>query len=616
VTPPITGLSLPPGPITKGTLLDLPPAVKWHDALGTLESVLERDFLRAIARMLKPASSPRRTRVLASVDHDMDVLVRAIRRWLSVDFGTPTVRLFRPIWIELDPRLRGAQDKRRTAAARSIVEGVRILAGLEDLFGEGPNLGELTRGTMFAGWAATIDRFEDRLTPRVPELAFMSERLAEDAAQDLVGWLQLVRVGAAVAAVRAIAFRRVWGPLDGLPKKAEFRGGLYGTLGYELAERVMELSAAVAEHPLFEWLRDREADYPWMARYVTFSDTARGAQYAMRRQIEAVATSSTAWRFHCEREGCTQQEKGLVWPFEFTPLTEEEHGDHSLAGTTPDHMYARPPATTRVLQVRESWRFVHGLMKLPDDVLPFKINAGSLRRGGAHPPHRTHRNGAMFDLDLTVPAKESLDPVCTLWIGASEPVIRSDRERLEEEEARAQTEEERTRLVVEGLFPLMEPVPHEDPKTVTMSCVTDFLYAPERRVAGKKPEVVVRRFTQCMLLSLPSEVLFASWAVLRDSWNGLFARVRVPPAADDPPLDDAGKAALAMLQGFFDQPAPAAKPGRNSFRVLFPRDDHDNHWHVSYNPDDIEDDTFDRAKTLAWIAKNLARFFPEDTIDE
>jgi hypothetical protein len=615
VTPPITGLSLGPGSLTKATLLDLPPAVRWHDAVVTLGSVLERDFLRAIAQMLKPASSPRRSRVFASVDHDVDVLVRAIRRWLAVDFAGPAARLFRPIEIELDPRMRGAQNRRRAAAATSIVDWVRILANLEDLLGEGPDLGELTRGTIFARWAPTVDAFERRLTPRVPELAFISDRMMEDSAQDLVGWLQLVRLGGAVAMVRAVAFRRVWGAVEGLPKKAEFRDGLYGTLGYELAERAMELSAAVAEHPLFEWLRDRVEDFPWMPRYVTFSGMGSGAQYPIGREIDAVPASSTMWRFHCEREGCTQQEKGLVWPFEFTPLTEEEHGDRSLAGTKPDHMYARPAATTRVLQVRESWRFVHGLMQLPDDVLHFKINAGSLRRGGAHPPHRTHRNGAMFDLDLTVPAKESIDPVCTVWVGISEPVIRAGNERVDDE-GRELTEEERKRLVTEGLFPLMEPVPNEDPKTVTKSCLTDFLYAPARRVAGKKPEVVVRRFTQCMLLSFPSEVLFASWAVLRDAWNDLFARVRLPAAPDDPPLDDAGKAALDVLTRFFDQPAPAAKPVRNSFRVLFPRDDHDDHWHVSYNPDDVEDDTFDRAATLAWVAKNRARFFPEDTIDE
>lgn len=608
--PTAVGLSLGPGPLTRATFLDLPPAVRFGMKIEALRAALERDLLRAVAQKLA-GTSARRTELLAAVEHDIDILVRAIRRWLDVDFEGPTVRLFRPLRIELDPRLRGAQNRRRAAAAKTVVEAVRILAELKGLLDETPRLEDLERGTVFARWPKQVDAFEQALSPGVTAFAFLSERLAEDTAQDLVGWLQLVRLGAAVAVVRAVAFRRVWGPVPGLSEKAEFRDGLYGTLGYTLAERAAELAAGVAEHPLFESLREREPYYPWMARYVTFSGDPQGVQYPIGREIGAVAAESTAWRLHCHREGCTQQDKGLVWPFEFTPLTGEEHGDRSLAGKQPDHMYARPAATLRVLQARHNWRFVHRLMKLPDDTLQFKVNAASLRWGGAHPPHRTHRDGAMFDLDLTVPGNESLDPVCMRKAAVifGEPVI--------EGQPREESILVQMKRLLASIFTLMEPTPDEDPTDVLEFCASDFLYAKERRVAGQKPEVIARRYTQCMLLTFPSQVLFASWVVLRDAWNGLFDRVNELVAANDRALGDEGKAALAKLRSFFDTPAPGPKPSKSHFkRLLYPRDDHDDHWHVSYNPDDLEDDKFERAKTLLWISNHLELLFPEEKIDE
>jgi hypothetical protein len=145
-------------------------------------------------------------------------------------------------------------------------------------------------------------------------------------------------------------------------------------------------------------------------------------------------------------------------------------------------------------------------------------------------------------------------------------------------------------------------------------CNSHFLYAAHRRVAGRKPARFARRSTPSMLLTLPSEVRIASWAVLRDSWNDLFTRLNLIDAKD-PSLGDRGKKALAALHEYFCTTAPPVKP-KGGWKVLYPRDDHADHWHVSYDPDDVDDDALRRTEVLAWVADNRARFFPADKLGE
>jgi hypothetical protein len=610
---PAVGLSLGPGPLTKATLLDLPPRARFGPALVKLEDSLRNGYLRAIERLFLDATSATRMAAMAAVQRDFAGLLRALRQYLDVDFAGPTAAAFRPVPIELDRRKKREQDARRRTTAKDIVSNVRILVELQRILDGGTSLSELTSGNLFARGAKEVDTLERKLSPQVPELALLSEATTEEAAQDLVAWLQLVRLALATSITRAVPYSRVWGEVVGIGKDAVASKGIYGTLGYWLSEHVPELAEIVVRHPTYESLRDAAPLYPWMAGYVTFAGDPRGQQYPIGRQLAAVTSESIAWRDHCVRVGCTAWEKGQLWPFGFAALTADEHGDETLAGRMPDHMHARPTATERVLQVREHWRFVHDLMKLPDDTLNFKINAGSLRYGGAHPPHRTHRNGAMFDLDLTVPTLRALDPICTqpMKIETGPVTIRRG------EDPEPTIGERFKQLLKDSIFSRLEPVPNEDPTTVFEFCATDFRYANERRVAGKKPEVIARRFTQCMLLTLPSEVLFASWKVLREAWNDLLTTVNTLVAKNEESLGDDGRSALKQLQEWLGAPAPETKPSKAHFRfILYPRDDHDDHWHASWDPEDLDGDSKTRRKSLLWIAQNRGLLFPEDKINQ
>ncbi|HXQ32881.1 MAG TPA: hypothetical protein VN843_02545, partial [Anaerolineales bacterium] len=202
---------------------------------------------------------------------------------------------------------------------------------------------------------------------------------------------------------------------------------------------------------------------------------------------------------------------------------------------------------------------------------------GSLQHGGAHPPHTTHRKGAEFDIVV----RGLLVLEC---------------------KGKSQVAEGELFLGEDALFT------DDDEGEELVSFCTKWVY-PSRRLTwddnGKEKEIsveaVAQKLTQCMLLTFPSQILLASWDTLRDAYNQLVERLKQLEAKQN---SDEDKQAVAHLLEFLDPPAPNIKPEK-PHRMLAPDDKHEDHWHLTYQPSELEHPPDGRDQALSWVDAHI-----------
>ena len=187
--------------------------------------------------------------------------------------------------------------------------------------------------------------------------------------------------------------------------------GIYGEAGYWLAMAVIELADDVGQSPVYQRLIADASGDTWLAEFASFSTSlAAPSTYPLVRTQNQLPFNAARWRARCTLMPCRIDEQGEQFPFEFPPVATEVINNPELVGEQ-DHMYARTNAQRLIRFVRAQWdRYRTEVVPEMEIVvsakdknarhrdLEFRVGAATLRHGGAHPPHKTHRNGAMFDV--------------------------------------------------------------------------------------------------------------------------------------------------------------------------------------------------------------------------
>lgn len=395
-----------------------------------------------------------------------------------------------------------------------------------------------------------IDKAEEQLTQQDFTAAGPSF-IDLDLFAQAMAWRRVVRLALVVSLFRALDYQRMWKELD-------------GDAGWWLSSRAESLAAFIMRSTAFRhFVRDvAEAD--------TFLE-----EMGLRPMIHGilslanVAKEAAEWRSWCERKGCTVDEIGNYHPWTFQPI---DPSLHTLPGAQPlvaaPHMHARRSAEARAIQVRMMWNEVREKLLAQGAIsdpnwFRFVVVAGSLRHGGAHPPHKTHRDGSMFDMDLTF-----LPDVAGPLAAADGPVaaLSSPPQQRPEDDVDPATEEE--------VDIPQAPVGFEMPQAAPLRRADTVLIA-------KRSEwnLVAERFTQCVLLTLPGSIIFAAAGILDRARTQLLERL-------DPVIRDAAEGnepsrltELEILRRLI----------ANARFILKP--DHAGHWHVNYNPHALGDES-------------------------
>ncbi|HWO20383.1 MAG TPA: hypothetical protein VNO30_16555 [Kofleriaceae bacterium] len=605
--------------------------------LGKLEGESRRKFLIQVAQEFAKAHASRRAQGLARVASDTERLRAALDAFVRIEEGEAIQReleeaagrgnLWVPSWIKISDR-----EKRYASSAVAL-----------------PKFGEALIGTIYEAAARDLDAAEEQLVLGVTTLSVHGSD-ADEARRGYVNFRQAMRMALATTFVRSVAYDEVWGPVANPPpgRKLHFPRGIYGTAGYRLSQIIPTLADDLVRsyEPLRSELNAEAND--WIRSYVSVGGRGGVTAYNVEEQLTALSREVRIWQDQ-HRDAASSQ-RGESFPFQFPripfhviaggsatspggttpveprddpPPAEDESSEHETGATTgeekesegPDHMHARPEAVERIQLVIRLWNQYRGLLQLPG--FEHEITAGSLLYGGAHPPHQTHRNGAMFDTVL----RGIGVAVCERHL-----VLETSDDELEVEESappilppiKGQIEQ-----LQRELYWLQEPDSESsgfsmwssDTKPLEESCL-EYHFPPSLVARPHQHEAIMYqelgvRYTQCVLLSFPSQVLFASWKMLRDAKLGLMDAVA--KQSESTRVEEARKA-LAWIKKELGSRPPQVKPVRlkddnyaeGSHENLFPRADHANHWHVSYDAAELEKENAARDHALEWVRNHGA----------
>jgi hypothetical protein len=447
----------------------------------------------------------------------------------------------------------------------------------------------LIEGRMFDGVYRMISDFEAAMTPSRTALGATMRDVTDEEFRLLGLWRLMARVSAATVVVDALPYEEIW-------------DRIYGDAGYWLSEQIAGFAADVRLSDAFAMLAGAARVDPWLADHVSLA--AGGNGYPVGTRLAALQHEPAEWREWCARQGCRFEDQGDKKPFSFVPIPAALLGPTKSGG---DHLFARPTAQARLQHVWRHWDWVRPeFLRVEGDAFHQKVNAGSLQHGGAHPPHKTHRNGAMFDVGLL----RLIPPACRgprdTRIDFAPEVVEGTPNQLDRF----------IRDLLERIFTVDEPEEGTKPKDkITTFCRTDFEFPPSD-VKDKNDAIVdfdkaAKAFVQCLLLTFPSQILFARWATLAAAMNELVDRIDEIEAsltADGRELTQEEATTLKLLRDRLGR-VPEERPEKGSAGVLFLREDHADHWHVSYAPADVETRDRDRDVALAWIAAHRDLFW-------
>lgn len=588
------------------------------------------------------------------------LFAQALSSYMAADITAAAEEAFRPIPRDLPPKLKTpitlSEDPAFLETALAVAEMLRLVneetqgsAHSAEIEAERARIAALAEdngvtlssfynsGTLYRAIARGVDAAERRLMPKMPQVTFEIETKTGQAREEFLVWFRLVRACVAVSVLDAIPYQTVWGQTFtrqcGRTRVYEPEG-IYGDAGYWLASQIFEMAASLRMLPEYQGLGAAANDHPWLVTYASFSSSASDAsQYPLAQKVDSLAFDPLVWRDHCKLVGCPIPAQGQLYPFEFPPIDPDVVNDESLSGVQ-DHMYARVPAQRMIRRARYHWDYYRTQVKPELKVagatekqiaadgfkqLDLRLTAGTLRFGGAHPPHGAHRNGAMFDVVVRA--------VLPLHCPGQQEISEEDDVRQAMSDSQGAGGGTRTIPVrIEGASgapaapasaaapTLFWNGPYASTEYFIRSRCKQWDY-PKRRFTWKKDgsgEIAIEelgvRITQCFLLTFPSQIILADWRTLRDATNRLI--IRMGELAERQ-TDDEGKRAVAHIIKWLGEPAVAAAPdgpwrGRLS---LLPG--HHHHWHVSYPPAELEAPSDDREPALAWIDDHIGEILAD-----
>jgi len=651
------------GAIAAASLLDYVPASTFRAELAKLKKHAENAFLVTYWRLVKPrgtAQAHQRQTAHVQLVTETQAFKTAVLQYLNADVEEAVSGVFEamprplPPRVELqippptDPKLeeaqrRGAERAQRLAAELQRTTFARGLAkqdaAIQVAHATLPTLDSLVVGRLYTAVVRPAFQLERRLLPSVPEIALLSERLAAEARAELALWLRLVRLCVVAAVLGGIPYRKVWGE----PFAASFQNqvikddeGVYGTSGYWLSGQLQALATDVRDQQAFAHTRDDVRENDWLREIASADDTASGTSpFPFARLLSEVAFEPGLWRswarMHPRIDAASApcrarlavgakgdisvgpDERGRTFPFQYERIPEDLCNPGSRdrkrleGGPAPDHLFARPLAMDRYRLVKRNWDFWRGLHRglaakpapeKDEGTLEARITAGSLEFGGAHPPHTAHRNGAHFDvvvrgvLPLTCKTKGVMLP------GGEGGFT------VVNQPAGKQAPGDSIFLLNEPEDPTMAP-----PEPVKLCAafaypVVAITYKDGGGTKALSPRAVAVKMIQCVLLTFPSQILFADWPTLADAWNQLHANVAVLVGSQDAQEDED---AARQLEECLRDAAPKDLPEERVHRCLVQDDAHNDHWHLSYMPHDLEQLPEGYENTLRWIGRKLPK---------
>jgi hypothetical protein len=609
-----------------------------------------------------------RRRAFEELQQEVGDLERGLRAYLSADIAAAAEAVFRgierPLGAKLHAPITLADDPARMAIAqmfqsiggdlqrtfhRADVE--RVQREIANLAEGSAGLGPIVRGTLLGPIARGVDAAELEIFSRVlvPTFVIELQRLLDAARDELVIWFRLVRSCLAVALLDGLPYAAIWGDAYKTACRRVQVGdrGIYGEAGYWLAMEVLKMAMDIELSPVWEQLMAVATGDSWLAEFASFSPSlAAPSQYPLVRKRNQLAFEPNQWRQRCSIVPCRIDQQGEQFPFEFPPVEQDVMNNPELVGQQ-DQMYARANAQTLIRFVRTLWDayrddVMEGMkvelgpeeekeIQKPEKQreaardrrrdLEFRVGAATLQHGGAHPPHRTHRNGAMFDV----------------VVRGVLPLHCKGQPEMSDEDANAREAEwaggalgrrsgggtiparaEGMPLVVPAQAPQSQSLFTEgpfgaadDPGQEVRSPCRQWEY-PARTIKLKGGTIAIEkvgmRITQCILLSFPSQVILADWRTLRDATNDLIDRFEKLQATASE--DDDTSAVTHMLKWLgAREPDEEPPPPWRGRLLLVPR--HEDHWHVSYLPKDVEEPPEGRDAALHWIESHLDKILPD-----
>lgn len=540
-----------------------PENVRFVSELNKLEEDLRRRFFLAYRNLFhrKKAGSNVRQRSLVTLKLAVEDLSKAIEEYVEIGLD---VKLAKSYFKELPMEL-GAARRPLLEIAKSMVDAPFVRYAFPSLIKE----------SFYRQTAELVDRAEMRLKPEIPDWVFASSSVLERLKNELFVWHKTVRLCIATVVISSIPYREIWGALPPDPEnyrwRKAFKDGVHGDAGYYLSEKVATMAEKLLQSPTFVQVKGSVNAYERIAGYVTFSQTQM-MQFPVEKKLHGTYKGARNWIDGCKLNKCTVGDLGVTYPWTFHPINGLLFGSDPKPDPFPDHMYARLAAEDRAVKVSRYWNFARGelirakVITRPSD-FQFVITAGTLRHGGTHPPHLTHRDGSMFDMDLT-----------------DLPVMASP----------FSTDEE-PRFSTKRRVPMEVPEYESDDSVLVGSPMAEELleFAPiEEQIRYIR---VARKFTQCIYLTFPGSVIYGARSILEKARDELIARVRklMDSTVDEnrlKKLDDVQKMLL------------------NKELVLRPiiKADHRDHWHVNYNPHLLGDEVGDNGVTIKSIKTEQA----------
>lgn len=632
-------------------------ATEFTRRLGRLRDDVETSLLCTLLALLEKRG---RRETFSVLKEGTKTFAESLISYVASDMSEAAVAIFRPIERSLPPKLNALisfEDDPgalvTAEAMRSIREDIQRTFHSVDLELAQARIAELAEtsgttlrayagaGTVYGSIVGGVDQAERELMPRVPLFTLEIGRRVEQAREEFLMWFRLVRMCLATSVLAGIPYETLWGQ-SFARRCGSSPEGIYGTAGYWLAQEVAEVAKRIAQFSAFQQFATAAEGHPWLTTYASLSRAlAEPSQFPLARKLDELGAEPGAWQRRCAPGSGKYDvaEQGTIYPFEFPPITADVHNNPDLLATgdqdeqsplfARDHMYAREGAQILIRYARTHWDNYRLVLKAGLAVNPateadpqrreldFRITAGSLRYGGAHPPHRAHRNGAMFDVVVRgvlplhcegqpqISEAESVQQARNLSSrGGTEPTIPVVEGHLDVQPPRPK------RSVASPIFfegPMEDLA--EALELVRGNCQRwdypprELTWNDGQRARPIRIEEVGQCITQCILLTFPSQVIFADWRTLRDANNKLI--VRIGSLATNQTSDES-KEAIVHLLNWLGKPVGVLPPtplGSGRFSLL---PGHHHHWHVSYSPAEVEQPPKGRTAALRWIDEHIA----------
>jgi hypothetical protein len=353
-------------------------------------------------------------------------------------------------------------------------------------------------------------------------------------------WQAFIRILVAMRVVISLAPRHLWKKVDG--DAALFIADRQTTAWLDLlpiAEQMLQAFIAEASEPNMSALAEREFD----------------GFRKLPKEIQGWLQGAQSAR--------SAGELGSEYPFDFCPIPPKYIGRASTdTSAQPSHMYARKATLSRLDSLSMYWEavrahWVNSSPRILTNATQFQmmVTAGTLHRGGAHPPHKTHRDGSMLDLDLTAPGKrESLQ------------LVRRDLPRLglvSASEDESDIEEDADGPIA-GARNIRWGMVNEEGSDWVLPSGPDLAMRT----------LAVQTFTECILLTYPSSVLLASDGIRRQAWENVISRAWQLRSN----ADKNDRSLLERILVLLSNKAVMIHLSEED------RKTHATHWHVNYNP--------------------------------